>query len=639
MLFLLAAAASAQQPAPRVETVITVERKAEPVGETAAAVTVLRRDELAKQPSETLAEALAQVPGITMMFDGAASGTPMITSRGFFGGGEVEYVKLLVDGAPVGDRESGLADWSRFRLGGIDRIEIVHGPGSAAWGDAALGGVIQLFTRRDAADKPGDLHLTAGSFGSRGAELGYLADLNHHLRLGVRADVAETDGFRDNASRDDRDLSLTLDRLLDISRWQFTLATARKDRREPGPLTRAQLDADRTQSDPLFRNDREETTRDRFSAAYDSFGESSLHVLAHAARRTSSNLRTLLLAPAFGITALRDLSTNDEGISADVTRGHFHAGVDVARASIDGNYFSADKRIASENGTRRDAGVYVTGSWNVCSRCRFTAGLRRDSIRDDFGAHGSADATSPRAAFTVAAGDTSFFVQLSRAFKAATLDQLFDPRPFPNFRGGTFTISNPDLKPQRARNLEAGASGTHRGAKWTLVAYRMNVTDEIDFDPSTFTYRNIGRSIHRGVEASVSLGAFARVTPAFTYAWTRVADEANRDQQLKNIPEHVAQALISSELPHAVSFDVVYRYMRGRFLDDDGRFSEPDVSRVDLRLSRAFGAARVGADVINATNAHYNELGYVLADFKGQPTPLEFPAPGRNLRLGITWTF
>src|SRR5205085_4406266 len=201
--------------------------------------------------------------GSTLMCDGAASATPMITSRGFFGGGEVEYVKLLVDGAPVGDRESGLADWSRFRLGGIDRIEIVHGPASAAWGDAALGGVIQLFTRRDTADKPGDLHLTAGAFGSRGAELGYTIDLSHGIRLGIRGDDTQTNGFRDRASRDDRGLALTLDRLFDKSRWQLTLSTARKDRPEPGPLPRAQIEEDRNQPDPLFRHDAEETTRGR----------------------------------------------------------------------------------------------------------------------------------------------------------------------------------------------------------------------------------------------------------------------------------------------------------------------------------------------------------------------------------------
>ena len=622
--------------------VVTVEREAQPRDEVAAAVTVLRRADFDKLPAESLAEALASVPGISMMFEGGGSGAPIITSRGFFGGGEVEYVKLLVDGVPVGDAESDLADWSRFRLGAIERIEIVHGPGSAAWGDTALGGVIQLFTRRDAAAKGWDLRLNAGSFGARDAELGYDGDLGRGLRLGVRGSAAATDGYRDHAGRDDADLQLTLDRLRDSSRWQVTLSSARKNRDEPGPLTVAEIAGDRTQSNPLFRLDREETTRERIAAAYDT---ATAHVVAYGGWRTSDNMRTILLAPGFGATARRELRTNDYGLTSDVTgqllRGTVHAGADVRRASLEGTYSSTDgRRLASEDGSRDAVGLFATASWSVCARCRLTAGVRRDEIRDDFAAAGSgrSSATSPRVALAVRTGAaTSLFVQLSRAFKAPTLDQLFDPRPFPNGFGGTFTISNSELRPQRARNAEAGASGGMHRAKWSLVAYRMNVTDEIDFDPQTFAYRNIGSSIHRGAEGSLTM-PWARLTPTLTYAWTRVEDAANRGRQLKNIPEHVAQALLHADLPRGVTADVVYRWMSGRWLDDDGQFREPDVGRADIRLARAFGAVRITADLLNATGARYNELGFVLADFRGRPTPLQFPAPGRSVRLGVTWS-
>ena len=70
-----------------------------------------------------------------------------------------------------------------------------------------------------------------------------------------------------------------------------------------------------------------------------------------------------------------------------------------------------------------------------------------------------------------------------------------------------------------------------------------------------------------------------------------------------------------------------------------GKFSEPSVSRVDLRVSHDVRSVRLQGDLLNAFNARYNELGYVLTDFKGQPTPLRFPAPGRALRFGATWTF
>jgi iron complex outermembrane recepter protein len=584
------------------------------------------------------------------MFDGGASGTPMITSRGFFGGGEVEYVKLLVDGVPVGDAESGSADWLRFRLDGIDRIEIVHGPGSAAWGDTALGGVIQIFTARGVTDKPGDLRLTAGSFGTRSAGLGYRYELHPGLFLGVRGDLSSVDGFRDHASRSDQALRLTLDRILDTSRWQVTLDGARKDRREPGALTYAEIAADRAQSNRIFRFDREQTSRRRIAASYDAFGPATLHLIAFGAWRDSDNLRSLLLAPGFGLTALRQLGTQELGATADTTRelahGSLHAGIDLGYTTLNGDYFgvgtAGEKQaaLASADGHRQLAGLFVTATWNVCRRCRLSAGVRQDEIRDSF-SNGSrhASATSPRAGLTVRAGKASYFVQLSRAFKAPTLDQLFDPRPFPDFQGGTFVISNPTLRPQRARNFEAGASGEQARARWSLVAYRMNVTDEIDFDPQTFTYSNIGSSIHRGAEASVSLFSGARVTPTFTYAWTRVANAEVPDRQLKNIPEHVAQAIVEARLPAGIAADLVYRWMHGRWLDDAGVFPQEDVSRVDLRLARSFGPARVSLDLLNATDQKYDELGYVLADFAGRPTPLAFPAPGRSLRLGVTWKF
>src|SRR5688572_8957302 len=140
----------------KTEIVVTAARDEQPRDQASAAVTVLDREDLEHLPASSLAELLAFVPGVTMLFDSGASGLPMVTSRGFFGGGEVEYVKLLVDGVPVGDAESGNVDWQRFRAADIDRIEVLHGPGSALYGDTALGGVIQVFTSASRTDSGGE---------------------------------------------------------------------------------------------------------------------------------------------------------------------------------------------------------------------------------------------------------------------------------------------------------------------------------------------------------------------------------------------------------------------------------------------------------------------------------------------------
>ncbi|HEX7190175.1 MAG TPA: TonB-dependent receptor [Thermoanaerobaculia bacterium] len=654
--------AAAKVPKVKGEIVVTAAREEQPRDQAAAAVTVLARKTIERLPASSLAELLAFVPGVTMMFDSGASGIPMITSRGFFGGGEVEYVKLMIDGVPVGDAESGNVDWQRFRAADIDRIEMLHGPGSALYGDTALGGVIEVFTRAGTAtdETNADVHAGGGSFAGRDLSAHYATGLSQALRLGAAAGAWSTGGFRDHANTDDRLLQLSLERLGDTSRAKIDAFADSEVRHQPGPLTASEIATDRTQSEVFFRFDRESTTRRRLDAAFDSYGAIPWRATLYGVTRDDDNLRTLLLAPGFGTSAFRSLATKAGGgtleTSREWSRFTLRAGSDFERALVSGRYNQVTPTGAigastgDENGSRTRAALFVTGGWAATDRVRFSAGIRRDEIRDDMTASttqnlpraSTASAWSPRAGVNVHFGPEpsplSLFAQFSHAFKAPTLDQLFDPRTYPDGRGGTFTISNADLRPQRAHNLEAGLSRATPWSDWSLVAYRLGVRDEIDFDPQTFTYRNIGSSLHRGVEASAAFAKTAWLSPQVTYSWTRVADNASPSKQLKNIPEHVAQLLLHARISASTSADAIYRWRGTLALDDDDVFREPAVSRVDFRFAHEVGSVRWQADLLNAFSAHYNELGYVLADFKGRPNAFEFPAPGRALRIGMTWS-
>jgi len=649
-----------QLPVIEKELVVTAARDEQPRDQATAAVTVLDRAAIERLPASSLSEVLAFVPGVTMMFDGGASGLPMITSRGFFGGGEVEYVKLLVDGVPAGDAESGNVDWQRFRAADIERIEVVHGPGSALYGDTALGGVIQLFTSQ-AFEESGVLRAASGSFGAAELDASYRTPLPNGMRLDAAAGTWRTDGFREHAGADGQHGRVAFDHLGDRSRWRVDAAADAQERQQPGALTRDAVAADREPSDALFRFDGQTTSRMRIGAAFDSFGAMPLRATLYGSRRDDDNLRTLLLAPGFGTSAFRELTTNVAGgtfeIARESSRGVVRAGADVERASLDARYAAVGddgaiaETVAGENGKRDRVGLFVTGGWSVAKRVQVSAGLRRDEIRDDVtstttgGARRreSSSAWSPRAGVNVHLGDgpspVSLFVQIANAFKAPTIDQLFDARPYPDGLGGTFYVSNPDLRPQRARNFEAGLARTTAWSDWSVVGYRMNVRDEIDFDPQTFTYRNIGTSLHRGIEASAAIAKTARVSPRVTYAWTRVADGEAPDRQLKNIPEHTAQLLLHARVAPRTTADAVYRWRSRLTLDDEGTFALPSLSRVDLRVAHELGTLRIEADVLNALDARYNELGYVLADFTGTPAALEYPAPGRAVRFGVVWTF
>ena len=662
-LCLLAAQAAASPEPPRFaeETVVTAERAEGPRADTPAALSVLGREEIRRLPVETLAGLLDHVPGVQVLFGEGYGLVPMVQSRGFFAGGEAEYVQLLVDGVPVADVESGLADWRRIRAADIDRVEVLHGPGSALYGDTALGGVVQVFTRATGTDPVREAGLSVASFGSLAADAAWRGVLGG-LRAGAHASGARTGGFRAHSATDEAAADLSLASVGDAPRLSLTLSGSGRDREDPGPLDRDQLGRDRFSSDRLFRFDREETRRGRVALAIQrDGGDLRYRALVHGSARDTRFLRTLLLAAGIGDRALRDVDTRAVGVTLEAERsaggrGRARIGVDVSRERAHTGYRAVDEDgvAGSSSGMvsarRERLGAFAAADWRVSRRVRLASGLRWDGIADDAGPELGGrlvrSAWSPRAGVSVRVGPddgtpVSVFLQASRAFKAPTLDQLADPRPFPDFGGGTFTISNPRLEPQRAVNVEAGLSRHGARAWWDVVFYRMTVADEIDFDPATFRYANVGSSLHRGVEASVRLFQGRRLAPHLAYVWTRVGlrDPAAADRQLKNIPKHVLRAGLTARLPGAVTLEARGEWMGRRFLDDANAYPLRSAALVDGRVQRTFGRVRARIDATNLAARDWEAVGYALPDLEGRPVPYVFPGTGRAVRAGVDIAF
>jgi vitamin B12 transporter len=647
------------------DVVVTAERVPEARESIPAAVSVLTREQIDRLPAENLAELLRFLPGFHVHFGADVGGVPMVSSRGFFGGGEAEYVQLLVDGVPVGDVESGLADWKRFRAADIERIEALRGPASALYGDTALGGLIQVFTRRDLAPGPtGEVSVSGGSFGSAAADAGGRFALGSS-RVGVSASATTTEGFRQHSAAREGGADLSVHVPAATGQWSFALSGSTRDRREPGPRTAGELEGDRFESDPMFRFDREETRRGRISATWRrEIGPIPTRALLYAASRNTDLTRTLLIAAGVGDRIFRSVATGAVGGSLEseksfrLGRGEARAsaGIDAARERLETAYRAVKDEgergaeVARVSGRRDRFALFVTGAWEPLPRLRVTAGTRWDSIRDDFGrtagGGSSRSAWSPRVGVNVRVGKgddppLSLFVQASRAFKAPTLDQLFDPRPFPDFSGGTFRISSALLRPQRAKTVEAGISRRDGRSSIEIVVYRTEVDDEIDFDTATFRYANIGRTLHHGVEAAASFCGRCRVSPSLSYSWNRTEplEGENRGRQLKNVPEHLFRPGIAAALPGRVQVEALATILTGRYLDDGNRIPLEDAAVFDLRLVREFRRWKARVDLLNVTDRRWEEVGLALPDLQGNLVPYYFPAAGFAARVGMEWSF
>lgn len=639
----------------RTEVVVTAERGPDDRERLPVAAAVLSRDLLAARPLPTLAHAVNVVPGLHILSSHASGLAPASIARGFFGGGEAEYVTVLIDGVPVGDVESGVVDWRRIPAFAIERIEALRGPASALYGDTALGGVVQVFTSTPSSSMA-QIDLGGGSFGTAtgGVALGQSFGSTSVQAFGW---FRRSDGFRAHSALREGFGSVVVDRASSAGRWSARGSFNYSNRDEPGALTTSQLAADRGIVDDLFRLDRDVARRGyaalRHGVAKERF---TSELLARVSARTGDRLRTLLLAPGVGDRADRDISSGSVGISLENSledaiipgrSGRLRFGVDVSRDGMDTTYRAvSDARAPAAMPTgavavhRWRLAGYATQFVEVGPRATLSAGVRWDGLRDqvDGGSRVVHKAWSPRAGAVVALGKgVAIFGQLSRAFKAPTLEQLFDPRPFPDFRGGTFLISTAALRPQRATNVEAGIRQSLGRLRWELVGYRMRVRDEIDFDPRTFTYANIGRSAHDGVETELSAFQGVPVAIDVNYSWTRAIPDG-RVNQLKNIPRHVFRPGITLSLPAGVTVYAGYVRTAGAFADDDNRVRLDDRSTADIRIAKRVSRLRLLFDLLNVGDDRYEEVGYVLPDFRGVVVPYFYPAPGFSATAGVEIT-
>jgi vitamin B12 transporter len=516
---------------------------------------------------------------------------------------------------PAGDVETGLADWQAIPIESIDRIEVLRGAASSLFGDTALGGVVQVFRKPRT-----QVSLSAGSFATSRWSASYADDLFSAGASGTRSD-----GFREHGDYQELFANAAFTR----GGWRASLDFSNRDRNDAGALSAEEIEEDRFGSNELFGADRDETRRLRGSLQYRGAFDGTLY--AHD--RHTDFTGTLLLAPGFGDTATRELDTSSIGASAMKTltlaHGRIAGGVDAARDAVRSVY--GDTR---GSGSRRRGAAFVTGEWRVSDAVRVAAGGRWDSIGDSFeDLDITDDAFSPRAAVSFETHGVTSYLQLSRAFKAPTLDQRFDQRPFPDFTGGSVTVSNPALVPQRSNNLEAGVRGGEGTLAWEVNGYVIHVEDEIDFDVRTLRYANIGSSRHRGAEGLLRFTPGNVFSGTVSYAWTRVGDHG---LQFKNIAEHVARAGV--DVRSLVDLHVDVEHSAGRYLDDANRFPLDDATVVDLRLSRAFGAVVASLDANNLFDRHYAPLGYTVTDFStGNDVPYYYPAAGRSIALTLTW--
>jgi vitamin B12 transporter len=156
------AADSAPDSAPET-VVVTATRTPERADRVIADTTVIGSDEIARAGAGSVADVLARQRGIEIVRNGG----PGASTSVFLRGANSNQVVVLVDGVRIGSSTTGAASWNAIPLAAIDHIEVVYGPLSTLYGADAIGGVVQIFTRRSEGAAQLGASVGGGTYGTR----------------------------------------------------------------------------------------------------------------------------------------------------------------------------------------------------------------------------------------------------------------------------------------------------------------------------------------------------------------------------------------------------------------------------------------------------------------------------------------
>ncbi len=156
------------------DVVVTATRTAQPRESVIADVTVIDAEEIQRAGQSTFIELLQTQPGIEISSNGGTGKTSAIFMRGTNSG----HVVVLVDGMRIMSATAGSATWENLPLGLIDRVEILRGPATSLYGQDAIGGVIQIFTKKGEGQTKFYANLGYGSYQTTKADAGVYGRIN-----------------------------------------------------------------------------------------------------------------------------------------------------------------------------------------------------------------------------------------------------------------------------------------------------------------------------------------------------------------------------------------------------------------------------------------------------------------------------
>jgi len=604
-------------------------------------VNVITQDDIATRNAQHVVDVLRTVPGLVVSDLTANGKSVQVDIRGF-GEAASANTLVLIDGRRANQVDLSGTEWVQIPLDQIERIEVMRGGGSVLYGDNAVGGVVNIVTKKGKGKPSVQGEVVLGSYEMNSERISSSGTVGK-TRYSVNVRHQDTEGFRDNGFYEGKDVGASVGWDLSDTIALDLSGNYHEDHYGlPGALSEIDL-ATMNRDDTKNPNDKGSTrdwyVRTQGTVDLRSWGRVILDTsyrTRHAESRLFSAFGTYTLdsdIPTLGITSRWVWNQAVGPLDNRVTLG-----VDYYRTDSDQSSRSAFGATDAEI-TRDTIGAYFNDESAVANHVTVSFGYRHERLTNEFKGTGGGPVFREDNDETVNAweagvtylfrNDSKIYGRVATSYRYPLIDEYFS----------VYSGLNTILDVQKGITYEAGLDiGLVPTVRVGFSVFQTDLDDEIFFNPLTFTNENYDETRRRGIEVSghwLPLN-WLRLWGAYTYLNAEFRDGPFRGNNVPMVPEQKTSGGIEITPLAGLLLHVWADYVGERYLvSDQANQAErlDDYTTINAKISYTWRmlTAFIGAN--NLFDKEYSEYG-VVSGFTGLRN--FYPSPGINFLGGLS---
>lgn len=608
------------------EVVVTGTKTTRNLKDIPGRIAVINSKTIETSPAQQVDDILRYTPGINVnRSTGQYSQRPMVTLRGL-SGNEQSRTLVLINGVPINTSDEGGVNWNRINQYDVERIEIFKGPGSSLYGNNAMGGVINIITKKPA--KPQEVYggVSYGTYNTLRQDLnvrirndkGYYASVSqYYLKSDGYNNVVDSLRTPYDIARSLEEISLSVKAGNDAHKWlrwelQYDIF---RDERGEGYQIYSPKGCYRNFNTNLFRGNLrggDHKTKYNINLFYqmENYFDINEKLRGTNYSRYDVNSYRKDMGTLFNIN--RELTENNT----------LTAGFEYKQGSIEGGDYYQTPRQINDNTQVYDT-VYNAGKINTLAgyiqdehaffdnKIRLILGLRFDRVTFNDGEYMSTNPwntvpglkkhtwteLSPRAGMRFNfIEEVSAYISYSHGFRASILDDLT--------RTGWMWVgpkyANPELGPESLDNFELGADiFPINNLKISISAFYATgkdflyyvATEDSLFGRPIYRRENVTGVTLQGIEADIQYEIFKGLNflASYTFADSKINEFTERpeieNKFLKYVPKHSASASVLWQNKY-VNMSFRGYYKAKQFSDDLNEIVLDPYFTFDVQLSK-----------------------------------------------------